>query len=239
MAGKRSSLSSDSPRSTPGDRIRLPDPPSGTRSSPISASAEGGAGEDYYRLKTQAVEDLVTANEENSPPVSAAELRKYHAVPKLTLADWVKAFLLKAWTGGMICYFFIWGLSTLSLNSWDHLLILGLVQGTVTHLITHNVLRFLTKTSGAFDRWMMVPRKEIWFLPLDLLYGLLLVICVVMTYNGINLTAARFTGGADSVFLGVEPLLFGLFILVWDLLFLAMKHLLLRILRDAKRQVNR
>ena len=31
---------------------------------------------DYYRLKTQAVEDLVTADESNSPVVSEAEPRR-------------------------------------------------------------------------------------------------------------------------------------------------------------------
>ena len=30
---------------------------------------------EYYRLKTEAVNDLVTANEENSPEVSEEELR--------------------------------------------------------------------------------------------------------------------------------------------------------------------
>ena len=33
---------------------------------------------EYYRLKTQAVDDLVTANEDNSPEVSEEELRAYH-----------------------------------------------------------------------------------------------------------------------------------------------------------------
>ena len=32
---------------------------------------------DYYRLNKDAVEDLVTASEENSPPVSEEEIRKY------------------------------------------------------------------------------------------------------------------------------------------------------------------
>ena len=80
---------------------------------------------------------------------------------------------------------------------------------------------------------MMVPRKEIRFLPLDLVYGLLLVTCVMMTYNGINLTAARLTRKAEAAFLGVEPILFGVFTLGWDLLFLGMKRLLKRIIRDA------
>ena len=36
---------------------------------------------DYYQLKTQAIEDLVTANESNSPEVSPEELRKYQSGP--------------------------------------------------------------------------------------------------------------------------------------------------------------
>ena len=46
---------------------------------------------DYYRLKTEAVDDLVNASEENSPEVSAEELRKYTTRHRLRLADWVKA----------------------------------------------------------------------------------------------------------------------------------------------------
>ena len=230
MAGKNTPPSGKR-RNTPRDKIRLPDPSARSVHSPSGPDRDGEP--DYYRLKTQAVEDLVSANAENSPPVPAAELRKYHAGPKLQLADWLKALLLKAWIGGMLCYFFIWGLSTLTLNGWDHLLILGIALGTITHLITNPVFRFLARTPGAYDRWMMVPRKEIRFLPLDLVYGLLLVTCVMMTYNGINLTAARLTGKAEAAFLGVEPILFGVFTLGWDLLFLGMMRLLKRIIRDA------
>ena len=190
---------------------------------------------DYYRLKTEAVEDLVTANEENSPPVSAAELRKYRSGPSIKLADWVKALLLKCWTGGMICYFFIWGLSTFTMNQWDHLLVLGIALGMVTNLITNNILRFIAGTPGKYDRWMMFPGRKPWWLPMDILYGILLVICTVMTYNGINLLAAGGSGEAGTV-LGVEPILFGIIVTAWDLLFLGAKHLFRRILEDAKRK---
>ena len=50
---------------------------------------------EYYRLNTQAVDDLVTADESNSPQVSAAELRKYRSGPRVSLADWAKALLIK------------------------------------------------------------------------------------------------------------------------------------------------
>ncbi len=191
---------------------------------------------DYYDLKTQAVEDLVTANEQNSPPVSAAELRKYRSGPQVKLADWVKAIILKVWTGGMICYFFIWGLSTFTLNQWDHLLVLGIALGLVTNLITNNIYRFIAKKRGAYDRWMMFPKKGFIWLPLDIVYALVLILCTVMTYNGINLLLA---GGAESTgpVLGVEPLLFGVILMLWDLLLIGIKHLSARVVDDARRKV--
>ena len=198
-----------------------------------SVGREEASAPDYYKLKLQAVEDLVTANAENSPPVSRAELKKYHAGPRIRVADWIKALLLKAWFAGVVCYFFILGLSTLTLNQWDHLLILGIVLGGITHLLTNNIYRFIAPQEGVYDRWMMFPKKHLAFLPLDILYAVLLVICTVMTYNGVNLLAAG--GSADgSAVLGVEPVLFGVIVTLWDLLFLGMKRLALRILRDAK-----
>ncbi len=193
--------------------------------------------EKYYRLKTRAVDDLVNANEKNSPPVSAAELRKYRSGPHISLADWAKAILIKAWFAGVICYFFIWGLSTFTLNQWDHILIISAALGTVTNLLTNNVLRFIAKKKRGYDRWMMVTSSKIRYLPLDLLYALVLVFCVLMTYNTVN-TAAASLFHAQGTFLGVEPILFGLFTTAWDLLFLGVKRLLKRIFDDARRQVR-
>ncbi len=193
--------------------------------------------QDYYRLKTQAVEDLVSANEDNSPPVPVSELRRYHAGPKVHVADWLKALLLKFWAGGMICYFFIWGLSTITMNPWDHAAVIGIALGLITNLIINNVFRFIAKTPGAYDRWMMFPGKSLIFLPADILYAALLVFCTILTYNGINLLAAGDGQGGPAA-LGVEPLLFGLILTLWDLLFLGIKHLGRRMLEDAKRKVS-
>ena len=230
-------------RSTPADKIRLPDPPArGTKPAPASSSPAPEdaplAEEHLYRLKTQAVEDLVTASEENSPPVSRAELRKYQSGPKIHLADWLKALLIKAWMPGVICYFFVWGLSTFAVNQIDFLVILSLALGTVTNLITNNILRFIAKTPGALDRWIMVTPKSAWFLPLDLIYAGLLVACVTLTYNTVNTVGARLSGNPGTVTLGVEPILFGLFTLGWDLLFIGAKRLLRRIVGDAKQKAG-
>ena len=205
---------------------------------PLASGREesGKTTADYYQLKTQAVEDLATASEENSPPVSAAELKKYRSGPRVNMADWVKALLLKCWTGGMICYFFIWGLSTFALNQWDHLLILGIALGLVTNLITNSIFRFIAGTPGKYDRWMMFPGKSLLFLPLDILYALLLVFCTVLTYNGLNMLLAG--AGNASPAIGVEPILFGVIVTMWDLLFIGVKHLLQRIILDAKQKAD-
>ena len=102
----------------------------GGRQSPKGEQEKTNA--DYYRLNTKAVDDLVNANAENSPPVSQKELRKYHAQKKPLLADWVKAVLLKAWLAGIVCYFILWGLGPYALNQMDMLLVVGVALGFVT-----------------------------------------------------------------------------------------------------------
>ncbi len=207
------------------------------------AAEDGGKEKDlspeakYYRLKTRAVDDLVNANAQNSPEVSPEELRKYHSGPHLNLSDWLKAVLIKAWFAGVIGYFFIWGLSTFTLNPWDHIVILGVALGTVTNLITNNVLRFIARKRGSYDRWMMVTSGKLLYLPVDIGYALVLVICVLMTYNAINAAFAVLRGTENAV-LGVEPVLFGVFTTAWDLLFLGIKQTLKKIFSDAKRKAR-
>lgn len=182
-----------------------------------------------YKLNVKAVEDLVTANKENSPAVSKSELRKYHAAQKKRWPSWLKAMLLKIWFAGVLCYFLIWGLSTISINQIDHMLILGIALGMCTNLITNNILRFIASPADENDRWMMFPSRKIWFIPLDILYALFLIYCVIMTYGMINNLA-----GGENAALGVEPVLFGVFTMAWDMLFLFMKQMFKRIWKDAK-----
>lgn len=180
---------------------------------------------DYYKLKTQAVNDLVSANEENSPEVSEEELRAYRSGPKLKLADWVKLSFVKFWFAGAVCFFIIWGLGGFFASELDLLLATGIVLGMVTDLLTNNVLRFLEKTQGGNDRWLMVTRRGTAGLFLNILYGFVVLALVWGLYNLINLTAARITGRTDQVVLGVEPVFFGVFCMGFDLLLIKLKHL--------------
>lgn len=191
---------------------------------------------EYYRLNTQAVDDLVTADESNSPQVSAAELRKYRSGPRVTLADWAKALLIKCWFAGAVCFFFLWGLGMYVTDYWDQLLVLGVALGIVTDLLTNNLFRFYAKTPGANDRWMMFPQKKFITLFLSILYAFLVLACVVMTYQAINALLVALTGARDTVPLGVGPILFGVFVTAWDQLFITMKRTLIKIFRDARKR---
>lgn len=189
---------------------------------------------EYYQLNTKAVDDLVNANAENSPKVSEEELRKYRSGPKIRLSDAVKAILLKTWFGGMVCFFFFWGLGMYVRDQADQLLILGLGFGFVTDLFTNNIFRFYAKVPGANDRWMMFPKKRFLSLPLNVLYAFVILFCVVTTYNALNALLVALTDAKDTVPLGVEPILFGVFSMAWDMLFLFMKKTAKRVIADAK-----
>jgi len=190
---------------------------------------------DYYKLNLKAVDDLVTADESNSPKVSETELRKYRSGPKIRLSDTLKALLIKFWFNGATCFFFLWGLGTY-LHSWlDQVVVLALALGAVNDLLTNNVYRFYARTPGANDRWMMFPQKAFYTLPLNIIYAVLLVFLVITTYNVINMAIIRFTGATDTMPLGVGPILFGLFTTAWDMLLIKIKHTAQSVLSDARR----
>lgn len=204
------------------------------KNGPQKPEIEGQA--DYYKLKTQAVDDLVNASEDNSPPVPEEELRAYRSGPRMKVADWVKMLFIKFWFAGAVCFFFIWGLGGFLTSELDLLLVTGMALGIVTDLMTNPVLRFFEKTKGENARWMMVTRKTYSGFFLNILYAYVVLFLVYTLYNVINLTAARITGASDRVVLGVEPVLFGLFCLGFDLLLIQMKHVIGRIVRGAAKK---
>lgn len=190
---------------------------------------------DYYKLNLKAVDDLVTADRDNSPKVSEAELRKYRSGPKIRLSESLKALLIKFWFNGATCFFFLWGLGAY-LHSWlDQMVVLALALGAVTDLLTNNVFRFYARTPGTNDRWMMFPQRAFYTLPLNLLYAGLLLFLVMTTYNVVNAAIIGITGAKDTLPLGVGPILFGVFTTAWDILLIRIKHTAQSVLLDARR----
>ena len=184
-----------------------------------------------YSLKSEVVETLANADKEEVPEYTQEELDQYRSKSLFKTPDALKLILIKVWFAGAVCYFFLWGLGPYLGNSLDMLFVLGIALGMVTDLLTNNVIRFVEKEVGANDKWMMVPGKKTGSMLLNSVYFLLVVVCVYMLYNLINLGINTITGNMDAVPLGVEPILFGVFCTVFDVLFISIKHLVKGLLK--------
>ncbi len=191
---------------------------------------------DSYDLKTQAVEDLVSASEENTPEYGTEELSKYKSKSKLHIPGTLKALFVKFWFGGMVCYFFMWGLGLYIPSQLDLFVVTSVAMGFVTDILVNNLFRFYAETEGANDKWMMFPKKSYKSLVLNILYAFVLMLFVAKAYNLINTVIISITGQTDTVPFGVEPISFGLIYLGFDMLFICLKHFAKKIVLDAKRK---
>ena len=142
--------------------------------------------------------------------------------------------LLKTWFAGAVCYFILWGLGTYIYSIIDMLFILGIVLGLVTDLLTNNVIRFVEKTPGENDKWLLFPKKGMVSFFLNMVYAIVLVALVYGLYGVINSVLAVLLGLTDTVALGVEPILFGVFTMGFDMLFIGCRNLMKNIIADAK-----
>jgi len=192
-----------------------------------------------YELKSDAVEKLLKAESGDVPEFSQEELNKYRKKSRFKLSETMKVLLLKAWFAGAVCYFILWGLGMYIYSLIDMLFILGVVLGMVTDLMTNNVIRFIEKNNGENDKWLMFPKKGMASFFLNMVYAMVLILCVYFFYGIINNIAVMIIGNADTVPLGVEPVLFGIFCMGFDILFIGCKHLLKRIIADAKASAGR
>lgn len=192
---------------------------------------------DYYKLKTKSIDDLVNADVSNSPKVSPEEIARYsgRSKAKWKIPGWGKAIFIKFWFYAAICFFFIWGLGGYLSNLLDQLFVIGVAIGLITDILTNNALRFVETTEGENNRWMLFPKKSYLSFLLNIIYGFVITFFVYTLYNMVNLAAMRLTGNEDRLFLTVEPIVFGIFCVLVDLMFIGMKHLLFRIIEDAKK----
>lgn len=190
--------------------------------------------EAYYRLHTDAIEDLATANEENTPKYSTEELEKYTSAAKKRRAPVpLKVFLIKAWFYGAVCYFAFWGLGIYVPSQLDLCVIAAVMMGLVTDLLINSLLRFGERRPGDGLRHMMVGRTGAAGLLLNLIYAFVLMFLIVTAYGAVNALLTAVTGGA--LFWGVGPIGFGLLAAGLDTLLIACRQLLRDMAADARR----
>lgn len=191
--------------------------------------------EGYYRLHSQAIDDLVGANKENTPKFSQEELKKYTSSRgKLHLPAWLKVSLVKAWFYGAICYFAFFGLGMYTADQLDLYFAAAMIMGMLNDLILNRLLRFLSKTQGGEKKYLFITARGVKGFILNILYAFLLLFIVITFYSAINAFLLFVTEDANSM-IGVEPVLFGIVTMLSDTLIVSMKRLMIRIIDDAKR----
>lgn len=191
--------------------------------------------ENYYDLKIDAVNRLVNA--ESAPEVSDAEIRKYKSRGRINLPSWFKIVFVKFWFSGAICYFFLWGLGTY-ITGLDLMFALAVGLGLSVDLMVNSLLHYFEPEKGAYDKWMMVPFRKFWTIFLNVIYAGVLLYCIIWAYNVINTALVGSVETAQTVAVPVEPILFGLMYMGFDMLFITIKNTIIKIIRDASAKVS-
>lgn len=191
-----------------------------------------------YDLKSAAVEKLVQAQSGESEQYTQEELNRYTTKKGFSIPTWLKIVLIKAWFAGAVCFFILWGLGNYLKAMLDMMFAVAVVYGMVTDLMVNNILRFLEKTPGEHNKWMLVTHRGMVGFGLNLLLGFVVIFCVYVTYSLLNYTIMSATGNFDILPIGVEPLLFGLLCMGYDMLLIGMKRLLAGLIRDARAAGN-
>lgn len=187
-----------------------------------------------YDLRSDAVEELVNADSQEVPQYSKEELDRYRTKKGFKIPAPVIILFIKFWFAGAVCFFILWGLGLYVGNMLDMMFVLSVSLGMVTDLLTNNLIRFIEKYPGEHDEWMLLPKKGVATFFLNIVYAAVVIVCVYTLYNLINYLIISATGNTETLPLGVEPLLFGLFCVGFDMLFIGAKRLMLSIIHDAK-----
>ena len=189
-----------------------------------------------YELKTDAVNRLVNADKKVYPKTSVDPGKKYRSNGFLNkIPEPIKALFIKFWFNGAVCFFIFWGLGMYIWDIIDMIVVLGVVLGMVTDILVNNTFRFFAISTGSNDKWMMFPQKKYWTFVANIIYAMLVLSIVVWIYNIINILMNLATGADGQIFLGVEPVMFGVFYVAVDMLFIGMKNLTIKIINDAKK----
>ena len=194
---------------------------------------------DYYKLKTEAVERLANADKKTYDKTKGDPGKEYRSKGFLSkIPAWIKALFIKFWFNGAVCFFIFWGLGMYVTDMLDMIFVLAVVMGMVTDILVNNAFRFLATYEGQNDKWMMFPKKKYWTFVANILYAFPVLVGVIWFYNVFNIVLNMINGTEGKMYLGVEPIVFGLSYMAIDMLFITMKHTLIKIISDAK-QKNR
>ena len=203
--------------------------------------------ENYYDLRTEAVDDLVEAlrtgesKEEIStniaeitgeqvdakPGSKKAEFNPYKRDKLANIPVWIKALFIKWWFAGCVCYFVMMGLGYYITNDIDLMCLTALVYGIIVDLFVNPIYRFMESPEKEYNAYMMFPFpfKAFWTFFANIIYYFGVIFLVNVVTNLINL------GGLQ---IWLSPLVFATLTMVVDMAFIGIKDLIVHLVKRAK-----
>ncbi len=192
---------------------------------------------EYYSLKTDAVERLVNAEKKTYEKTKEDPGKEYRSKSFLNkIPGWIKSLFIKFWFNGAVCFFIFWGLGMYVTSMLDMIFVLAVVMGMVTDILVNNAFRFLAAYEGQNDKWMMFPKKRYWTFFANIFYAFIILVGVIWFYNILNVVLNNINGTTGELYVGVEPVLFGLSYMAIDMVFITMKNTMIKIVSDAKQK---
>ena len=218
--------------------------------------------EDFYDLRTKEVDELVSilkgeASEPEEPvsydiaecigeeAANQGEVTEYRTKQKKfdpykrdflsRIPCWIKALFIKWWFFGLVCYFVIMGLGMYIENDLDRLVLAGAIMGILTDIMVNPAFHYMETSDKEYDNFMMFPFpfKKFWTFFTNIIYYIGVGLVVMLIYSGINQLFAKYEG---YISLGVEPLLYGTFVLIVDMACIGVKDLIVFLVRRGKRK---
>lgn len=208
--------------------------------------------EDYYDLKSDSIDELVavlksengakqeeskqeeplnmniaeiTGEAEKGKGKKSKQFDPYKHGKLAFLPTWVKAIFIKWWFAGAVCFFMMFGTG---LGGLDALVLDGVVLGVIVDILVNPIFRTMESERKEYNNYMMFPFpfKAFWTFFTNIIYYIVVMVVVFFCYTGLSLLI--------KVVVAVEPLLFGTFAVIADMIFIGIKDLIVYLVKKAK-----
>lgn len=204
----------------------------------------------YYDLKHESVNNLVSALKETEiteepsrqnkniekPPINPYKIDKLSRIP-----TWIKAVFVKYWVAGAICFFFFWGLGYYVRSMENLIIIASLATGLIADFLVTPAFLYFESDKKEYHKYLIapIPGRKSRSLLINIPVAFIEVYGVVAIYSIINKIYITSNGLDEGyVYLGVEPLLYGVFFVAIDLLLLVFKNLIIGMIENVKNVQN-
>ena len=140
----------------------------------------------------------------------------------------------------MVCYFVMFGISSfMDGNTLDLLVLTGIVLGLVVEILVNPLFRFMERDNREYDPYMMFPFpfKAYWTFFTNILYYIVVALVMYFAfYLGLNELINYIKGTEGAIAVGVEPLLFGTFTVLADMIFIGIKDLIVYLVKKFSKE---